>query len=134
VETCCEELLNEYEAFEIFLNDKYHVKTYPNCASSFEIIDTKEPTMSCKNLYFVYETDWLEITFSATAEQCDYGVARSPIWWEIDESSINMEEIRIFDEVFSERSFKERFGKEFALFLYNKTSEHLPSDIDEWTE
>lgn len=75
---------------------------------------------------------WIEAYFSASAERTDYGVARSPVWWEIDPDSIHMDSVLIFDKEFSWGELKRAFGKETATNMYNELVHQIPDDINEW--
>jgi hypothetical protein len=75
---------------------------------------------------------WVEAYFSATAERTDYGVARSPVWWEIDPNSIHMDSILIFDTSFSWGELKRTFGANTATQMFNDLVQHVPDDINEW--
>ena len=92
--------------------------------------------MDSKRVYYTFEEDRVELTVevSAIAHKTDYGVARSPIWWEIDDSSIEIEGIEFCGETFTPQSFKEVFKEETFKRLYEKTLEEIPDDIDEWSE
>jgi len=92
--------------------------------------------MDSKRVYYTLEEDCVElnIELSAIANKTDYGVARSPVWWEIDESSIEIEGIEFYGEIYTPQSFKETFKKETFKKIYERALENLPDDIDDWSE
>lgn len=42
-----------------------------------------------------YESEDLRVGFVADGMKCDYGVPRSPEWWDIDENTIEVEYVEI---------------------------------------
>lgn len=42
-----------------------------------------------------YESEDLCVGFVADGMKCDYGVPRSPVWWDIDEGSIEIDYVEI---------------------------------------
>ena len=92
--------------------------------------------MDSKRVYYTLEEDCVElnIELSAIANKTDYGVARSPVWWEIDESSIEIEGIEFYGEIYTPQSFKKAFKEEAFKRLYENTLEKVSNDIDDWSE
>jgi hypothetical protein len=92
--------------------------------------------MDSKRVYYTLEEDCVELTIelSAIAHKTDYGVARSPVWWEIDGSSIEIEGIEFYGETFTPQSFKEVFKEDTFKKLYENTLEKISDDIDDWSE
>lgn len=86
------------------------------------------------SVYYYYESEDLNVTFGAEVERCDYGVACSPIWWELVDSSIEIDTIIILGVQFSKKEFVSKFGKEFLGFIYDRISSELPSDPEEWEQ
>jgi len=91
--------------------------------------------MDSKTVYYTLEEDCVElnITLSATAHKTDYGVARSPIWWEIEESSVAIEGIEFYGEFFTPRSFQEAFKGKAYQKLYEDARSKISYDIDDWS-
>ena len=46
-------------------------------------------------MYAKYEGEEVEAHFSADAHQNDFGVPRSPVWWEPDDSTIRIDALSI---------------------------------------
>jgi hypothetical protein len=92
--------------------------------------------MDSKRVYYTLEEDCVElnIELSAIAHKTDYGVARSPIWWEIDDSSIEIESIEFYGETYTPQSFKKAFKEESFKRLYENTLEKISVDIEDWSE
>lgn len=42
-----------------------------------------------------YESDDLRVSFTCRMERCDYGVPRSPSWWEPDVATIEIADLEI---------------------------------------
>lgn len=42
-----------------------------------------------------YESEDLCVRFVADGMKCDYGVPQSPVWWDIDENTIEVEYVEI---------------------------------------
>lgn len=42
-----------------------------------------------------YTSDHIEVTFSGNMERNDYGVPNSPVWYEVDPSSIKVDSLTI---------------------------------------
>lgn len=83
-------------------------------------------------VYHTLDYDALEVVFSAEAERNDYGVAQSPIWWEIKDSSIWIESISFLGSSFSTKQFEDKFGTETIKFIYETLVERLPDEVEEW--
>lgn len=71
---------------------------------------------------------------SAYAIKCDYGVARSPIWWELDEGSIEFEGIEIGEINYSWVELCKSFGLLLAREIVNNIFNMASSDLDDWVE
>lgn len=71
---------------------------------------------------------------SAYAIKCDYGVARSPIWWELDEGSIEFEGIEIGEINYSWLELRNSFGLPLAREIVNNIFNMASSDLDDWVE
>lgn len=66
----------------------------------------------------LYDEDGvLEVYFvaSARAEQCDYGVPRSPVWYEV--GNIIIDEFEVNDKCLSYKELERRYGKAAAEYL-----------------
>jgi hypothetical protein len=73
-----------------------------------------------------------EVVFYADVERCDYGVARSPIWYEIDPNTIDFDEIWFLGKNYTQGQFYMKFGKKGADTIINELIAMLPQDPDEW--
>lgn len=83
-------------------------------------------------IYHTIGDDTLTVVFGAEAEKCDYGVAQSPVWWEIKNSAVWIESISFFDSEFSTREFEDKFGSATINFIYSSLVDRLPDEVDEW--
>ena len=88
--------------------------------------------VTCSTTYEVEIFGEIYVEAEAEIERCDYGVARSPVWWELDLSSIDIVTVSIGECTWSKKELVRDFGKEYAMFIMDNLIELLPDDLDYW--
>lgn len=87
--------------------------------------------MSKYQAYYNLSLDgYVECKFSGTMEESDYGVPRSPVFWELDPGSVDFEEIELFGKHLTKEEFYDTFGKEGGDALFDLLAEYI--DDEDW--
>lgn len=85
--------------------------------------------MKTQTITFEHGDHEISVWLTAQMERCDYGVPRSPVWWEVVD--VEIDQVEIDKKMFSEKQVIETFGAEFAKEIA-QTAEDM-ADGNGWT-